>query len=58
MTKTDDSPTAEVIACEICIKEIPKSEAKVAEASEYVYYFCGSDCYAKWSKENEKEDQR
>jgi len=54
MTVNDE--TNDVIACEICIKEIPKSEAQVAEASEYVYYFCGSDCYDKWSKERSNEN--
>lgn len=36
------------IACEVCLKEVPRSEAMVPEAVEYVMYFCGLDCYAKW----------
>jgi len=36
------------VACEICLKEVPKSEATVREATDYVAYFCGLDCYDQW----------
>ena len=36
------------VACEVCLKEVPRSEAKVPEAADYVMYFCGLECYAKW----------
>lgn len=36
------------VACEVCRKEIPRSEAQSAEAVDYVLYFCGVDCYQKW----------
>jgi len=39
---------SEHVSCEICLKEIPKSEAAMAEAREYVAYFCGLECYQKW----------
>jgi hypothetical protein len=42
------TPHAERVACEVCLKEVPKSEATVAEATDYVAYFCGLDCYHKW----------
>ena len=42
---TDDQG---LIACDICLKEIPASGAKNEEASDYVFHFCGIDCYAKW----------
>ena len=38
----------ERVACEVCLKEVPKSEAAMAEARDYVAYFCGLDCYQKW----------
>lgn len=41
----------EVIACEICLKEIPHDLAISHEGVEYVQYFCGIDCYAKWGAE-------
>lgn len=36
------------VACEICFKQIPISEAKSLEASDYVHHFCGLECYARW----------
>jgi len=36
------------VACKVCFKEIPLSEAVNEEATEYVLHFCGLDCYAKW----------
>lgn len=37
-----------VVQCEICLAEIPSSSAKSEEASDYVMYFCGLNCYEKW----------
>lgn len=50
MTEEDER-----IACEICLKEVPISEAKSEEASDYFFHFCGIDCYTKW-KEQEKQE--
>jgi hypothetical protein len=36
------------VACKVCFKEIPLSEAVNEEATDYVLHFCGLDCYAKW----------
>lgn len=42
-------PTEEgLVACEICLREVPVSEAQCPEVVEYVVYFCGTDCYTKW----------
>jgi hypothetical protein len=38
----------ECIPCNVCQHEIPTSEAIVAEATDYVIYFCGLDCYQRW----------
>ena len=43
--------TVEIIQCEICLKEIPISEATSAEARDYVMHFCGLECYDQWSKQ-------
>lgn len=52
----DDKPAGEEkVSCEICLKEIPVSEAKSAEASDYFLYFCGLECYAKWKEQEKKE---
>ena len=39
------------VSCEICLKEIPRSEAAMAEAVDYVAYFCGLECYGKWQEQ-------
>ena len=54
MSEFVNSVKIETVACEICIKEIPKSEAAIDEARDYVLYFFGLDCYAKWQDEKEK----
>lgn len=51
MSKSPSHPVCEVIACEVCLKEIPRDLAKSEEAADYVHYFCGVDCYAKWQQE-------
>ena len=38
----------ETVACEVCLKEIPKSVAHSLEGEDYVYYFCGAACHEKW----------
>ena len=48
MSNPEKPTEIEKIACEICLKEVPESEAKVDEAIDYVLYFCGLDCYEKW----------
>ncbi|MDH5480678.1 MAG: DUF3330 domain-containing protein [Nitrosomonas sp.] len=47
----------EQVACEVCLKEIPISEAKSEEASDYVIHYCSLDCYAKWKEQNTENDQ-
>jgi hypothetical protein len=36
------------VRCAGCEREVPLSEAVVPEASDYVAYFCGLDCYDRW----------
>ena len=47
-----------LVECEVCLKEIPPSEAKNEEASDYVFYFCGLECFEKWrnSEGNTKQE--
>lgn len=44
--KPEAPPT---VPCEVCLKEIPRSEAVNAEAEDYVVHFCGLDCYRAWA---------
>jgi len=41
------------VVCEVCLKEVPVSAAQSDEASDYVFYFCGSDCHAKWCRKRD-----
>jgi hypothetical protein len=36
------------VRCDVCLKEIPRSEAKSAEGLDYVVYFCGLPCFETW----------
>lgn len=49
MTEQQKPAMPEQVSCEICMKEVPKTVAMNAEGGEYVLYFCGLDCYQKWS---------
>ena len=46
----------EHVACEICLKEVPISEATVPEAMDYVAHFCGLECYEKWKNQRRKPE--
>ena len=42
----------ELVACEICLKEIPESAALNQEGHDYVHHFCGLDCLEKWREKH------
>jgi hypothetical protein len=44
----------EMVACKVCLKEIPVSEAKSDEATDYVVYYCSLDCYDKWKNQSQE----
>ena len=46
---TDDRPAKLEVVCTVCERDVPISEAVVPEATDYVVYLCGLDCYARWS---------
>lgn len=53
--KTNDKPVkVEQVACEICLREVPLTEAIVPEAADYVAHFCGLECYQEWKNQREK----
>ena len=54
MNDTSHKQKDGLITCEICMKEIPVSEAKSKEVSDYVAYYCGLECYSKWKKQQHK----
>ena len=38
------------VRCNVCQHEIPASEALVPEATDFLIYFCGLECYERWLK--------
>ena len=41
------------VPCNVCQHEVPASEALVTEATDYVVYFCGLDCYERWRNQRD-----
>ena len=46
------------VACEVCLREVPRSESLVPEAADYVAYFCGLECFEKWKNLPDKPESR
>jgi hypothetical protein len=40
--------------CAVCQQLIPISEAIVPEATDYLMYLCGLDCYQRWRESSGK----
>ena len=53
MKTTDPSVKPEHLACAVCMKDIPLSEAIIPEATDYVVHFCSPDCYEKWRQQED-----
>ena len=45
------------VACNVCLKEIPKSVAMSSEGDEYTQHFCGIECYQKWHADKDAKPQ-
>ena len=43
------------VSCEVCLEQIPSSEAHMEEANDYVMYFCGLDCYKVWREKSDND---
>ncbi|OIQ98668.1 hypothetical protein GALL_193260 [mine drainage metagenome] len=54
MTMKNKPIDVECVACEVCLKEVPKSTAIASETTDYVAYFCGLNCYEKWKNQSVK----
>ena len=50
----DRSAAVTMVKRTVCLKEIPRSEAKSPEAQDYLIYFCGLDCYDRWNQSRDK----
>lgn len=56
MSETKTPVQDQLVQCDVCLKEIPASDSKNVEASDYVSHFCGLECYDKWRKQPEAEE--
>jgi hypothetical protein len=45
----------QLLCCEVCLNEIPISEANSEEATEYIMYFYGLECYVQWIEQEKQE---
>jgi hypothetical protein len=57
MLNKPENPPEGLVACEICLKEIPRSVALSQEGSDYVLYFCGDNCFVEWQKDRAETDK-
>jgi hypothetical protein len=39
------------VSCHTCTTEIPLSEAVSSEGEDYMLYFCGLGCFARWYRQ-------
>ena len=53
--ETKSNVSSELISCDICLDEFPKSEGKMSEIDDYVVNFCGLECFDKWHKKSEQK---
>jgi hypothetical protein len=53
MATTDYPAEVTLVSCDVCLKEVPISEAVVAEATDYVVHFCGLECYQRWKSQRD-----
>lgn len=58
-TTTIEKPAqTDLVSCEVCLKEVPISEATIAEAADYFTYFCGLACFEQWKHRGEQAQHR
>lgn len=55
MVKDPKQAGQDRVRCELCMKEVARSDAAVSEMSDHVAYFCGADCYEKWRSQRYHE---
>lgn len=53
MVTTTPPTDSTLVACEVCMRQVPASEATVPEATDYFVHFCGLECYEKWKQQAE-----
>lgn len=56
ITQVEEIIEVDLIACEICLKEVPLADAATPETDDYVAHFCGLACYALWKQQGRKKE--
>jgi len=51
MLESVSIPQEGMVACEVCLTEIPVFEVISSEALDYVRHVCGTECYGRWQKQ-------
>lgn len=44
--------------CDCCNEDIPPSAALTTEGKDYIYHFCGMQCYDLWKKTNSNDEKK
>jgi len=57
MNDQNKTVAPEQISCEICLKEVPKTDAQSVEMNDYAMYFCGLECFEKWRGQQDKNEE-
>lgn len=52
MTTSEKLVEEELIECEICLREVPITEATNPEATDYVVHYYGLACYERWTSQD------
>jgi hypothetical protein len=54
MSQIQEASGRKIVPCAQCLRDVPLSEARIFEAVDYVAYFCGLECYARWAGQPER----
>jgi hypothetical protein len=54
MSQAKEASDGKKVPCAHCMRDVPISEARIFEAVDYVAYFCGLECYAKWAAQQQR----
>ena len=58
MTSSEKPAGSEIVPCDVCLKQVPVSEAIAPEGADYFAHFCGLDCYEKWKNQRKKPNDQ
>ena len=58
MSEEKEKEGKAALPCDVCLRDIEHDQGQSHEVEDYVYHFCGLECYTKWERQKpaEKED--